>query len=58
MTQTERRKRRRRILIAGAAVLILIVVGGLVSASRSKGEVDPSKLAAVVSAMRRWASCR
>jgi HlyD family secretion protein len=47
MTETERRKRRRRIVIAAAAVLILVVVGGLVSASRSKGEVDPSKLAAV-----------
>ena len=47
MTETERRKRRRRILIAAAAVSILVVVGGLVSASRSKGEVDPSKLAAV-----------
>jgi len=40
-------KRRRRILIASGAVLVLLIVGGLVSASRSKGEVDPSKLAAV-----------
>jgi HlyD family secretion protein len=47
MTDTERRKRRRRIVIAAAAVVILAVVAGLVSASRSKGEVDPSKLAAV-----------
>jgi len=41
------RKRRRRILIASGAVLVLLVVVGLVSASRSKTEVDPSKLAAV-----------
>ena len=46
MTNTKR-PRRRRILIASAVVLALLIVGGLVSASRSKGEVDPSKLASV-----------
>jgi HlyD family secretion protein len=47
MTAAELRKRRRRLLIGGGALLVLLVVGGLVSASRSKVEVDPSKLAAV-----------
>jgi HlyD family secretion protein len=41
------KRRRRRILIASGAVLVLLIVGGLVSASRSKTEIDPSKLAAV-----------
>jgi len=47
MNGNDRKRRRRRILIASGAVLVLLIVGGLVSASRSKGEVDPSKLAAV-----------
>jgi HlyD family secretion protein len=47
MNDTDRRQRRRRILIASGAGLVLLIVGGLVSASRSKSEVDPSKLATV-----------
>jgi HlyD family secretion protein len=47
MNGTQPKRRRRRILIVSGAVLVLLIVGGLVSASRSKGEVDPSKLAAV-----------
>src|SRR5205809_436116 len=40
-------KRRRRIYMGiGAGVLVLVVVG-IVSASRSKGEIDPSKLGSV-----------
>jgi len=46
MTEVEKKLRRRRriYLGVGAAVLILAVVG-MVSASRSKTEIDPSKLA-------------
>ncbi|HVR69980.1 MAG TPA: efflux RND transporter periplasmic adaptor subunit [Vicinamibacteria bacterium] len=47
MNGNDRRQRRRRIFIASGAFLVLLIVGGLVSASRSKAEVDPSKLAAV-----------
>lgn len=47
MNGNQPKRRRRRILIASGAVLVLLIVGGLVSASRSKGEVDPSKLAGV-----------
>ena len=47
MNGNQPKRRRRRILIVSGAVLVLLIVGGLVSASRSKGEVDPSKLAAV-----------
>jgi HlyD family secretion protein len=40
-------RRRRRILIASGAAVVLLIVAGIVSAARSKVEVDPSKLAPV-----------
>jgi HlyD family secretion protein len=47
MNGTDRKHRRRRILIASGAAVVILLVGGLVMASRSKTEIDPSKLAAV-----------
>ena len=47
MNGNDRRKRRRRLLIGSGAFVVLLVVAGLVTASRSKAEVDPSKLATV-----------
>jgi len=41
------RSRRRRILLGVAAVVVVLAAVGFVSASRSKGEIDPSKLATV-----------
>ena len=47
MNGNDRRKRRRRLLIGSGAFVVLLVVAGLVTASRSTAEVDPSKLAPV-----------
>jgi HlyD family secretion protein len=47
MKEPSPRSRRRRILMGVAAVVVVLVAVGFVSASRSKGEIDPSKLAAV-----------
>src|ERR671923_2452549 len=47
MNGNDRRKRRRRILIGSGAALLLFIVVGVVVGSRSKAEVDPSKLAPV-----------
>jgi len=42
---TAKKKRRRRIYIGVGAGVLALVVAGIVSASRSKTEIDPSKLA-------------
>ncbi|HEV8254578.1 MAG TPA: efflux RND transporter periplasmic adaptor subunit [Vicinamibacteria bacterium] len=47
MKEPSPRSRRRRILMGVAAVVVVLVAVGIVSASRSKGEIDPSKLATV-----------
>ena len=44
---TAKKKRRRRIYLGTGAVVVALVVAGIVSASRSKTEIDPSKLATV-----------
>ena len=45
MTQSEKRSRKRRFLAIGGGVVALLAAVGVVSASRSKTEIDPSKLA-------------
>ena len=47
MHGNDRRKRRRRLFVAAGAAVVILAVAGIVFASRSKAEVDPSKLAAV-----------
>jgi HlyD family secretion protein len=46
MTESQKRSRKRRFLAVGGGVVALLVAVGVVSASRSKTEIDPSKLAA------------
>jgi HlyD family secretion protein len=44
MTQSQKRSRKRRFLAIGGGIVALLVAVGVVSASRSKTEIDPSKL--------------
>src|SRR5687767_12326329 len=47
MTVPVPKTRRRRVILAAAAAAAALVVAGVISTSRSKADIDPSKLAAV-----------
>src|SRR5207249_476699 len=45
MTESNGKRRRRRIYLGAGALGVVLAIVGIVSASRSKTEIDPSKLA-------------